>query len=327
MSAFEELRRQFGKIKPEQKRIRGNSIVSYSRVSDFRQAEDGDSIDTQTATMQKYARENGFSIVKSYEILGESARKGQIRPSINELMEYVKDPKNNISNIIIFHSSRLTRDGVFGSKLVDELIKLGIGIIDCDEPIDIFNFNGRLRQIFKFYEAERDNNTRKTFFNTNLLKKLRTGQTMGKPPMGYTRHWIGTNKDRVQKIVINEQGKILKKVFQMKLDENLTNVEVAKRARDLGLEISLSRIGAILSNPYYCGTIKDIRLIEENGIIKGNHPSIVSIEDFLIINGARNKNLCNKKKTDIKELPLRRHLICSDCEERLTGEFLSLIHI
>lgn len=311
-----EIRNYIGETIKEITQNNSKYIIAYCRVSDPKQV-DNYSISTQLNAIKKYAKENGFKIIKVFTIEGESSGKGKKRPSVNNLLEFIKDTKSKIHSIVVFHTNRFARDGSFGADFLEKIIKKGIGFMDLNSPNDIFNPQGRLRQIQEFYDAEQDNLTRKKFINATVIERLKKGYTMRKAPLGFSI--IKTTKKQDQKVIINDDGEKLREAFKLKLTTNYSNVIIAEKLKALGLDITPKYLGVIFKNVYYCGLINDRRLIESNGIVEGRHKGIITPEEYKIINnvnGARKRTI---KKTDRKELPLRKHIICPNCNKKITG--------
>jgi|GEM_PF-3158871 len=313
-----EIRNYIGEVNKEIIQNDSRNIIAYCRVSDLKQV-DNYSTQTQFNNAKRYTENNGFKIVKKFEVLGESSKKGSKRPSIEELLEFIKTTNHKIHSIVVFHSNRFTRDGSFGADFLDKIIKKGIGFTDLNSPNDIFNPEGRLRQINAFYGAEQDNLTRKKFINSTIIEKLKDGYTMRRPSFGYSMTYIGKGKDKKQKIVINKDGKKLKQAFKLKLDYGYSNVIISEKLQALGINMSPKRVGRVFKNVYYCGLVKDKRLIDSGGVIKGRHPQMITLEEYRIINNINGAKKRSIRKTDVEELPLRKHLKCSCCNKKLTG--------
>jgi DNA invertase Pin-like site-specific DNA recombinase len=292
-------------------------IIAYCRVSDSKQI-DNYSPEAQLAYVERYAKENGFKIIKVFTVLGESSKRGSKRPSIKELLEFINITPHKIHSIVVFHSNRFARDGRFGDDFLDKIIAKGIGFTDLDEPRDIFTDKGRLRQVEAFYDAEEDNINRKHFINAITLEKIKQGYTMRRPPRGYKLYKTNKSQNKKQKVIITKEGELIKQAFQMKLNYNYTNVLICELMRPRGLNITPKALGGVFRNVYYCGVIKDRRLIEYNGYVEGRHPAMVTQEEFEIINysNARKRQI---RKKEIEQLPLKKHIICSSCNKKLTG--------
>lgn len=315
---FEEMKLYLGKTKKLITQNKSKYIIAYCRVSSSRQ-KDNYSIENQLSCIKRYAKENGLIIVKVFKVNGETSKKGSKRPSIEDLLQFIKKTKYKISEIVVFHSNRFTRDGSLGDRFLDKIIAKGIGFNDLNDPNDIFTELGRVKQVDAFYDAEKDNIIRKKFINTTIIEKLRQGYTMRKPPLGYQALKLGKGKGKQQKIIITEQGKLIKQAFKLKLDYNYSNVMIAEMMNQRGLDVTHKQLGLIFKNPYYCGTICDSRLIESNGLAKGRHPKMITWEEHKIINDLGNSKKRGIRKSDKDDLPLRKHLICSKCNCKLTG--------
>lgn len=312
------IREHFGAEPDIQYRVEGNRIVVYCRRSEKDSKSKSQSTKVQFKAIEAWAQENGHQIVKKYLIDGETSKRGSKRPSIEKLMEYCKNPKNKVSDVVVFHTERFGRDGKYLTHILDDLIDLGIGFIDLDDPQDVFTPQGRLTQIIKFFKAEIDNEKRKKYVNANVEDQLLNGYKQGGVPRGYTSERV--DQDRV--ITVNDEGRLLRKAFEMKLNEGISNKEIAIRMKALGLDVTDNWLGKAFSNPFYCGLIKDVRNPAPRGISVGHHDPIISQEEFCRINQKSNPNRTKKKSSDRVETSLKRHLVCPLCENNMTGYFV-----
>ncbi len=316
MNLLETIREHFGFDHDTTFKVDGNNIVAYCRRSEKDSKSRSQSVSVQEKAIKEWAEENGYKTKKVFRIDGESSKRGNKRPSIDALMNYCKDSNNKISKIVVFHSERFGRDGKYLTDILDQLIDLGIGFIDIGDAQDVFTPQGRLNQIMKFFEAEIDNEKRKKYVHANIQDNLLNGYRMAGTIRGY-------NMDKIngeQVITINDEGRLLKMAFEMKL-KGATNREVMNNLEAMGMSISESSISSMFQNPFYCGLIRDVRNPAPKCISEGNHEPIVSMADFCRINNVINPNRTKKKVTDREELPLRRHLVCDGCGNNMTGEF------
>ena len=120
-----------------------------------------------------------------------------------------------------------------------------------------------------------------------MKEKFERGIWCVKPPMGYDI--IRINGER--KIVVNKDGKLLKKAFQWKT-EGMKNEEILEKLNSMGLKIYKQKLSMTFSNPFYCGIIANKML---NGrLVEGKHEKLISQELFLKVNN--NTGLRIKKK-------------------------------
>src|ERR1700744_3688024 len=80
-------------------------------------------------------------------------------------------------------------------------------------------------------------------------------------------------------IVINAQGAILRKAFEWKAQEHLTDEAIRVRLAQNGIYLCHQRVADIFRNPFYCGLIAHNML--DGAVIPGNHEGIISKELFL----------------------------------------------
>ncbi len=304
------------KVNKPLKQNNSRYIISYIRVSDEKQA-DNFSPAVQKADIKKYVKQNGLKILKEFKILGESARRGAKRQSMDDMFDYIKKSEHKIHSIVVSHSNRFTRDGAFGDKSVNKLIELGIGFIDARLKYDIFNPDEKRRQIQEFYDAEQDNINRSHSINRTIIHRMEKGYCPNAVPRGYKR--IGKKK-REKKIVMSGEKHFIKKMFELKLKYNYSNVKIAEILRLDGMEkIDSKGIGRMLRNPFYSGYFRDKRLIEDGGIKKGRYPNYITTEQYEQINNLANGRKRTIRRNDSNDLPLRKHLICSKCNKPMTG--------
>lgn len=111
-----------------------------------------------------------------------------------------------------------------------------------------------------------------------IRKRLRQGYWIGKLPLGFET----VNKNEEQKIIINLDGRIIRKAFYMKATGEWNNAQIAERISDLGLNISAKRLKKIFKNPFYCGLITHPLLLGE--VIQGKQEVLIPREVFIQIN-------------------------------------------
>ena len=137
---------------------------------------------------------------------------------------------------------------------------------------------------------------------------------MSNPPQGYDI--VKSNGER--KIIINEEGKKLKKAWQWKL-QGMKNEEIIEKLTKLGVKMYKQQLCKIFHNPFYCGLIAHGLL---NGkVVDGRHEKMISKDDFYRIHkiNEQSTRLGVPHKREIEELPLKVFMACSDCSQPMTG--------
>ena len=124
--------------------------------------------------------------------------------------------------------------------------------------------------------------------------------------------------DNRRRIVINAKGRLIKRAFEWKAYENLSNEAIRSRLAELGLKVNHQRISETFRNPFYCGLMAHNML--EGQVVQGNQEKLVSREVFLKVNGLLDQNShgysLNEENADI---PLKRFLTCGHCGKPLRG--------
>lgn len=146
-----------------------------------------------------------------------------------------------------------------------------------------------------------------------VREMLLKGEWPAAPPFGYDI----VKKNGKREIVINDQGRILKKAFFWKLNEPITHKEISERLVAYGLKMTIQRISDHFRNPFYCGLMAHSAL--DGQIIEGNHEKLVSKEIFLKLNDLIKDKFGFKVNPQNEPIPLKRFLKCDKCGEYLRG--------
>jgi site-specific DNA recombinase len=245
------------------------NAVIYTRVSTKEQAENNNSLNTQFNSITTYAQNNKFNIIECFGGKHESA-KTDGRKEFQRMLTFVKKKKNNISHILVYSTDRFSRTGGDAIKLAEDLRKIGVSIFAITQPTDTDNANGKFQQNLQFIFSNYDNELRKQKCTAGMIDALLQGKWTHTAPIGYERAII----DGEKVIIISEQGKILKKAFEMKARENITNEEIVERLKKFGLIVNRQNLSRIFRNVFYCGYISHSLIPGQ--IVKGIHPPLVS---------------------------------------------------
>ena len=293
--------------------FRGNNAVIYTRVSTKEQAENNMSLETQRKACELYALKCGYSILNYFGGTYESAKSDE-RKEFNNMLAFVKKSRVQISYIIVYSVDRFSRSGPNAIFIAEQLKKQGILVVSVSQPTDVTTSSGSLQQNIQFIFSEYDNQLRREKSMAGVKEALLRGEWCHNAPTGYDI--IRVNGKR--QIVVNETGKLLRKAFIWKAQENISNEEAIIRLAKLGLKVTHQRISQILRNPFYCGLISHNML--EGKLLPGNHEALISKELFLTVNGIQNKNahgytICEENN----EIPLKRFVKCDECGFYMRG--------
>ena len=304
---------QFGKGKKTTLKVGGRAVI-YQRVSSKEQ-EDGFSPETQLERCHEWANRHQYEVVKCFDGEHESAKSDANRRRFNAMLKYVMDKRNKIDAVIVYSTSRFSRTGTKSFSIVDELMEKGIPVFSATSSYDARTADGRMMQGVELLMAEHDNSVKAQAVRDSGAKALRNGRWVNDTPMGYDMKTTRAH----QTITVTAEGELIRKAFQMKADENLTNEEVGKRMKAMGLDLDKRRWSNIFHNIFYAGYFSHPYL--EGEVIKGTQEPLVSLEDFLKINNivlqAHSRGY--ETKTNKEYAPLIGTIKCPHCGHNLTA--------
>ena len=306
-----DLIKGFGKGKKTTLKNGGRAVI-YQRVSSKRQ-EDGFSPETQVECCYEWAKRHNYEVVKCFEGEHESAKTDINRKRFNEMLKFVRDKRNRIDAVIVYSTSRFSRNGAF--DVIEELKKREITVFSAISSYDARTASGEYIQGMELLSAKYQNREKAQAVKDNGAKALRSGRWIQMPPRGYD---MKTTKS-AQTITVNGEGRLIQKAFRMKADENLTNEEVRGRMIAMGLNLSKQNWSNIFGNIFYAGYFSHNFL--EGDVVKGPHEPLVSLEDFLKINGrlAKSHNRGYEVKIEKEYAPLLGSIRCPVCGHNLTA--------
>jgi site-specific DNA recombinase len=286
----------------------------YTRVSSKEQADKNLSLDFQKKIIDEYANKNDFTILNYFGGTYESA-KTDGRKEFGRMLEFIKKNKGKITHILVYTLDRFSRTGGGAIKLAQDLReKYGVSVFAVTQPTDTSNASGVFQQNIHLLFSEFDNQLRKQRAVAGMKEKFERGIWCLKPPMGYDI--IRTNGER--KIVVNKEGKQIKKAFIWK-SEGMKNEEILGKLKLLGLTIYKQKLSMIFSNPFYCGIISNKML--DGKLVEGQHEKVIPQELFLQVNKIRES--ANKfgvpHRKESCEVPLKVFMKCEICGEGYTG--------
>lgn len=304
----------FSKKGSTQSKESNNHAVIYTRVSTKEQAENNLSLDTQKKYCQHFAEKQGLTVRSYFGGTYESAQTDE-RREFKNMLAFVR--KNNVSHIVVYSIDRFSRSGAGAIGIIAELSKKGILVRSVTQPTDPKTSMGSFYQNIQLVFSQYDNEQRRSKCITGMKERLSRGYWVGKAPLGYCHIHDANNKPVV---VISEQGKLLQKSFLWKVHERLTNTEITKRLKALGLNVSKQRLTEVFRNPFYCGIITHGLLNEP---VMGSHEPLVSQELFLKANQIVKKVPHDYKHQVVNDdLPLKRFVKCKQCGVPFTGYFV-----
>jgi site-specific DNA recombinase len=301
---------KFARKGNEPERISGVNSICYSRVSSKEQ-ELGYSLETQKKAIQQFAEKNNLKIIEYFGGTYESAKNDE-RKHFKMMLDFARKSKEKISYILVYSVDRFSRSGANAIYIASELRKENIKVLAVTQPADTATPSGKLQQNIQFIFSEYDNDLRREKCVAGMREKLSQGYWVNKQPLGFDM----ITSHRYQKITVNKTGKILRKAFYWKADDNLSNIEIQRKLFALGVKISDQQLTEMFRNPFYCGKIRHNLLPGQ--IIEGKHEKLIPEEVFLRINGSA-KRIGITFKDEFEFTPLKHFLKCGECGTPFSG--------
>ena len=280
----------------------GGAAVVYTRVSSQEQAENNSSLETQLKLCNEYAKRYGLSIKQYFGGTYESA-KTDGRKEFLRMLAYVKQDKS-ISYIIVYNLDRFSRSGAGAMQLSAELRNQGIAVKSVSQEIDSSTPSGRLQEsllhIFNYF----DNDTKSERTSTNTREVMLKGYWPYGTPLGY-KNLKPKHRACDHQYVITEEGALIRKAFEWKIEGRMTNKEICEELQKRGLKLTEKNFRFVISNPFYAGYITG-RLLKGQ-YVKGHHPPMITLEMFLKANDLLTKaiNSSLPKKQKHEDVPLK----------------------
>lgn len=309
------LSQTFGRAsKSKVKKVETNLVVKYTRVSGGRQMEN-DSIENQNKIIDEFAKQTGRQIIATFGQTHESAKTDD-RKEFKKMIDFCRRSNGKVSTILVYKMSRFSRSGGRGISIADDMRnKYGIHIIAVTEQVDTSHSSGVVMQNLQLLFAAWENAQRKEITQGGLKSKYEKGIWLTQVPPGY-QTIIDENKER--KIVINEEGKKIKKAWEWKYN-GMSNEEISVKLVKLGVNMYKQKIYKIFKNPFYCGLIA--HGILDGKVVEGQHEKMVSKDVFFKINEITQSStrfgVPHKKENE--QMPLKVFVKCSACGESMTG--------
>ena len=291
--------------------------VIWSRVSSADQFKHNNSIQTQIDACMEYCKRNGIRVKKcDYGARNESAKVSGEK-FLEMVTEVQRDPE--VNTIVCYDYDRFSRNASEGIMWKTKLKSEGITLNAINQPIPQDNFMAESIENMMIIVANMDNAARKHKCTEGMKACIKRGEWYSRPPLGYDSRKEG--KKHI--ITVNEKGKILRKAFEWKANENLSNEEIVRRLNARGLKMYKQRLSEILRNPFYCGYIEH-RYLGEGKRIKGVQEPLVSEEMFNKVQANLAGNHDHYEHRDITpEFPLKKTLLCPKDGSSYTGYTVS----
>jgi len=241
-------------------RVLRDKWVSYLRVSTIEQAERELSLLAQQRGADEYAARNGETISRHYIEAGASGLKAN-RKVFREMLADVFRPGSDIGTIVVYHTSRFTRNATEARVVKEKLRKMGVRVVSvCQETKD--DPMGQLIQgIYECmdqYESEMNGLRVSAASREAILRGYFPGT---RPPYGFRRVKVEVNPGNSRGVLVQDEyeAEMVKLIFQLYIANSGAKV-VARTLNQRGLPFrdgapwSRDRVLGVLQDPAVRGT-------------------------------------------------------------------------
>ncbi|AJI20327.1 recombinase family protein [Priestia megaterium] len=226
----------------------------YVRVSTEEQAKEGYSIRAQTERLKAYCLSQGWEIVDFYIDDGQSA-KDMERTNLKRMIQHIE--QGLIECVLVYKLDRLTRSVLDLYKLLEIFDAHGCKFKSATEVYDTTTAMGRMfiTIVAALAQWERENLSERV--RMGMEQKAREGQwVINMAPFGYE-----LDKKNKSLIINDKEAAIVTRIFNMYLSGKgmkkiATELNAVNIPTKTGKTWSDNKIGYILKNPTYVGTIR-----------------------------------------------------------------------
>lgn len=330
------------------------AIYARSSLGKERQ---GDTVEHQIEMIKEFAKRTNMDVIFDdhfiYEDDGESGFKTTLlqRPAMRRLLSDID--KGLISTVFFKGISRFARDSGETITTTKRLINKGIRVLSLEENYDSDRDDPTM---FQIYAVMAEQESRKTSIRVSLgnKQKARNGLWAGSiTPMGYTK--VKDLPDKELRDGLYQQGKhghslypneyapIIKKIFNMYVNENMGRKRIVSWLNDNGYRTDRGRLFQekhiidILNNEVYIGNIvygktrynyvedessskkiqQTVYIDEEDWVRTENaHPAIIDKELFMKAQKKIHENkriFAHPRRFNAAKHPLTGLLKCGKC--------------
>lgn len=259
----------------------------YIRVSTDKQEEL--SPDAQKRLLLEYAKKNGIIINDEFVFIenGISGKKAEKRPEFMKMIALAKSKNHPLDVILVWKFSRFARNQEESIVYKSLLKKNNVDVVSVSEPLIDGPFGSLIERIIEWMDE---------YYSIRLSGEVYRGMTENalrgryqcSAPLGY-------KMENGIPVIVYEEAEIVRKIFNMYVEENLGMFTIAKKLNEYGCHTKSGgnferrAIEYILKNPVYCGMIRwnysegsNRRLKDKSEWIirEGNHEPIISKDLF-----------------------------------------------
>lgn len=282
----------------------------YMRVSTLKQGE-GVSLEAQKDAITAFASRHDLSIIQWFEEKETAAKSG--RPVFSQMLKQLE--RGRASGLVIHKIDRSARN-LKDWAMISELSDRGIGVYFATESLDFRSRGGRLTADIQAVIAADYIRNLSEEARKGIDGRLKQGIFPWPAPPGYRDEGRGKAKS-----IHPIQGPLVRRLFDLYLSGNHSiytlHLEMARQGltNKRGGRLCRHTVELILSNPFYCGFLRNGRTGET---FKGIHKPLLAVREYERVQEIK-AGRSTKRVTRHNHL-FRRLLTCDICHSFLTGE-------
>ncbi|MEI9909745.1 MAG: recombinase family protein [Bacteroidota bacterium] len=288
----------------------------YVRVSTDEQA-DKYSPKHQYDRLLLYCQHENIEIIEVY--YEDYSAKTFDRPEFKKLLGHLKGNRHNADLLLFLKWDRFSRNVAEAYIMINRLNKLGIEPQAIEQPLDFNIPESKIMLAIYLAAPEVENDRRSLNTIAGMRRAMKEGRHVNLAPRGYKN---ARDESGHPIIIPGKDAETIQWAYK-EIARGINNImDVWRMVKQRGLKIGKSQMWSMLRNPVYNGKIfipayKD----EDATTVKAQHEPLIDDDLFNdvqdILRGRKRKR--DSKCTLKEELPLRGHLLCSRCGNRLTG--------
>lgn len=293
--------------------IKQTQYCLYARKSTESDERQAMSIDSQIKEMKDLAHRDGL-IIKEVRQESHSAKSSGLRPVFNKLLIDIRS--GEFDAILTWAPDRLSRNAGDLGTLVDLMDQGKLKTIRTFSQSFSNNPNEKFLLMILCSQAKLENDNRGINVKRGLRAKCEAGWRPNMAPVGYINIM---NENRISYVEIDKERAPTVKLMFTKVAERGFSGRVLKIWLDdigfttrSGKPIALSKIYAILKNPFYYGEFSF-----DGKKYKGNHEPLITKEIF---DKVQYQLICPAKEWNKNVFPFKHLCKCSSCGASVIGE-------
>lgn len=303
----------------------------YTRVSTTMQV-DGYSLDAQKEKLRKYAEFQEMQVVGEYSDEGKSGKNINGRPQFQQMLDDIKECKDNVSFVLVFKLSRFGRNAADVLSSLRFMQDYGVNLICVEDSIDSSRDSGKLMisVLSAVAEIERENILVQTM--AGRKQKAKEGKWNG----GFAPYGYYLEKGELK--IAEDEAEVIRVIYDKFCHTTMGAATVAKHLNSHGYvkkqrqngtlsSFSAHFVKLVLDNPVYCGKVAYGRRKTEkiNGernqyhivrqteypIYEGIHEAIISEDEWKLAQEKRKRTgVKNKKVYSMEHQHILSGIVC-----------------